>query len=107
MLLKARLRYGKISYQNGDVLERKDRWQPSERQEAHLMQLYKSTPEVIVQFFINANGAETYQPVQVKPASGWCTWLCSCLLACFLGLPITVWWFYGGGFVAGLGAKKK
>jgi len=32
-----------------------------------------------------------------------------CAVACWVVSwgCVTVWWFYGGGFVAGLGAKKK
>ena len=72
MLLKVRLRNGNISYQNGDVLERKDRWQPSDWQKAVLLQEYRSTAEVIVQFVSSANGGVDYGPVPVKRASGCC-----------------------------------
>jgi len=86
MLLKVRLRNGNISYQNGDVLERKDRWQPSDWQKAVLLQEYRSTAEVIVQFVSSANGGVDYGPVPVKRASGCCNRMCNCLSACFLGL---------------------
>jgi len=88
VLLKARLRYGKISYQNGDVLERKDRWQPLGQQETDLMQRYKSTPEVTIQFFINANGEEDYWPVPVEGER-------NCLVACSLGLVHYLGVFWG------------
>ena len=109
----------------------KDRWKPSDWQEADLMQCHESTPEAIVRFISSANGRVDYK-VTVKRAPGcsWFTWLRNCssacftglrncfaacftlsrnrLSACFLGLVlITVWGFYGGGFVASSGAKKK
>jgi len=81
VLLIARLRYGKISYQNGDVLEQKDRWQPSDRQEANLIQDYESAPEAVVRFISNGNGGVLYD-VTVKRAPGRFTWMWNCLLLC-------------------------
>jgi len=84
VLLKTRLHNGEISYQDGDILERKDRWQPSKKQKNDMRGDHESTPEVIVQFFINADGevAYIYDYSRPDPVEG----ERNCLVTCFLGL---------------------
>ena len=61
VLLDTRLRYGKISYKKGDVVDWKERWQPSERHMSHLMEDYLSTPEARVLFIADGYGGVSYE----------------------------------------------
>jgi len=49
--------YGKISYEDGDVLQRKPGWRPSEKQKSDVM---KSDSVCIVTFYQTVDGLVTY-----------------------------------------------
>ena len=51
MLLETKVRYGEISYNDEDVLERKDGWGPSERQASIVMEDLKPYAVRTVKFF--------------------------------------------------------
>ena len=51
MLLETKVRYGEISYNDEDVLQRKDGWLPSERQASTVMEDLKPYAVRTVKFF--------------------------------------------------------
>ena len=91
------MRHGEISFQGEDVLTRKDRWEPSERQVIHLREDYRSTPDAQVQFTSTGYGGVSYdvmmvpnlvpRPPTVRPPKpdclcSCCTLLMNCLRSC-------------------------
>ena len=52
VLLETKVRYGEISYNDEDVLQRKDGWRPSERQASFLMEDLKPYAVCTVKFFL-------------------------------------------------------
>ena len=61
ILLEAKVRYGKISYEDGDVLQRERGWRPSPKLEADVETDLKSYPVRIVTFYQCSNGSITYK----------------------------------------------
>lgn len=57
VLLETCMRYGKISYLPLDVVQRKNGWRPSTKNESDLMQRHKQTPEATVRFSSDGNAA--------------------------------------------------
>ena len=51
VLLEAKVRYGEISYNDEDVLQRKDGWRPSERQASIVMEDLKPYAVRTVKFY--------------------------------------------------------
>ena len=81
VLLQTRMRYGEIFFQAEDVLTRKDRWQPSERQETYLREDHRLTPEATVRFISTGYGGVSFEVTMVpKPDCG--TRLKNCLFSC-------------------------
>ena len=56
MLLKTRLRYGKISSEENDVVEWEQGWQPSEMVVLDLEEKWKLVPDAEVQFTADGDG---------------------------------------------------
>ena len=90
VLLETRLQNGKISYEEEDIVQRIDRWQPSDRQVAHLREDYGSTPEATVVFTARGNGAVNYY-VTLKSTGdrNGCSSLFRCLARCLRWLGNT------------------
>ena len=56
LLLKTRMRYGKISFESKDVVTQVENWQPSEEDAKDLEQKWKSTPVAKLKVFGNKSG---------------------------------------------------
>lgn len=52
--------YEKISYENGDVLQKKPGWRPSEKQKSDVMEDLKPDSVGIVTFYQTVDGLVTY-----------------------------------------------
>ncbi|CAH3175270.1 unnamed protein product, partial [Porites evermanni] len=60
ILLEAKVRYGKISYEDGDVLQRERGWRPSLKLEADVETDLKSYPVRTVTYYQTGDGSITY-----------------------------------------------
>ena len=79
VLLETLMRYGEISYQPTDIVQREGEWKPLGEYEADLMERYRSSPEATVKFLSEGNGA-IRSVVTVKKTPWWRKFL-----NCFLG----------------------
>ena len=82
------MRFGKISYEDGDVLQRNPGWRPSEKQKADVMEDRKSDAVRIVTFYQTKDGSVTYEYDKPTPPDrqGCCYLIWRCIVACFWGL---------------------
>lgn len=91
ILLEAKVRYGKISYEDEDVLQRERGWRPSVKLEADVETDLKSYPVLTVTFYQTGDGSITYKYDKLKPSpstSDWGIWrfmvtCCGILAQCF------------------------
>ena len=77
ILLEAKVRYGKISYEDEDVLQRERGWRPSLKLEADVETDLKSYPVRTVTFYQTGDGSITYKYDKLKPSpttSDWGIW---------------------------------
>lgn len=88
ILLQAKVRFGKISYEDVDVLQRKPGWRPSEKQKSDVMEDLKSDAVRIVTFYQTKDGSVTYEYDKPAPPDrqGCCYLIWRCIVACFWGL---------------------
>ena len=88
ILLQAKVRFGKISYEDVDVLQRKPGWRPSEKQKSDVMEDLKSDAVRIVTFYQTKDGSVTYEYDKPAPSDrqGCCYLIWRCIVACFWGL---------------------
>lgn len=68
ILLEAKVRYGKISYEDEDVLQREREWRPSLKLEADVETDLKSYPVSTVTFYQTGDGSITYKYDKLKPS---------------------------------------
>ena len=68
ILLEAKVRYGKISYEDGDVLQRERGWRPSLKHEADVETDLKSYPVCTVTFYQTGDGSITYKYDKLIPS---------------------------------------
>ena len=69
ILLEAIVRHAKISYKDGDVLQRGAGWRPTARQETAVENDLKSYPVYMVTFYRTGNGSVSYKYDKVKPSA--------------------------------------
>ena len=69
ILLETIVRYGKISYEDEDVVQREAGWQPTARQETAVENDLKSYPVHMVTFSRTGNGSVSYKYDKVKPSA--------------------------------------
>lgn len=103
ILLEAIVRHGKISYEDGDVLQSQAEWRPTTRQETAVENDLKSYPVHMVTFYRTGNGSVSYKYDKVKPSArtvdrGWCSiiraccfWVWSCMVACIWRCMVALW----------------
>ena len=94
------MRYGKISYEDGDVLQGKPGWRPSEKQKSDVMEDLKSDVVRIVTFYKTKDGSVTYEYDKPAPPvrQGCCYLIWRYIMAYFWGLAyclrlICRWYF--------------
>ena len=68
ILLKAKVHYGKMSYVDGDVLQRERGWRPSLKHEADVETDLKSYPVRTVTFYQTGDGSITYKYDKLIPS---------------------------------------
>ena len=87
ILLQAKVRFGKISYEDVDVLQRKPGWRPSEKQKSDVMEDLKSDAVCIVTFYQTLDGLVSYSHYKRKPLDRWVFYLYfliwRCIVSCF------------------------
>ena len=97
ILLKAIVRHGMISYEDGDVLQSEAGWRPTARQETAVENDLKSYPVHIVTFYRTGNGSVSYKYEKVKPSArtvdrGWCSIIGACCF-CVWSFMVACWSF--------------
>ena len=95
ILLEAIVQHGKISYEDGDVLQREAGWRPTARQETAVENDLKSYPVHMVTFYRTGDGSVSYKYDKVKPSAptadrgccskfrACCPWVWSSMVACW------------------------
>ena len=68
ILVMAKVCYGKISYEDGDVLQRERGWRPSLKREADVETDLKSYPVCTVTFYQTGDGSITYKYDKLIPS---------------------------------------
>ena len=95
ILLKAIVRHGMISYEDGDVLQSEAGWRPTARQETAVENDLKSYPVHIVTFYRTGNGSVSYKYEKLKPSArtvdrGWCSIIEACCF-CVWSFMVARW----------------
>ena len=65
LMLKTAIRYGVISYQEGDVMERKACWKPPPQLESGLLQKWKNVPKAELEIHLEKDSAHLRGVVEV------------------------------------------
>ena len=81
-MLETRLIQGVISYKKKHIVKREGKWKPSDRQATDLMNLHKSTNDIMVQFVSKGNGGIEYNPFPTPLKRKCFAWFCCC---CYRG----------------------
>ena len=86
------MRHGKISYEDGDVVQREAGWQPTARQETAVENDLKSYPVHMVTFYRTGNGSVSYKYDNVDRG---CFKACCCMIWRFMaacwGCMVAYW----------------
>ncbi|XP_073256458.1 uncharacterized protein [Porites lutea] len=92
ILLETIVRHGKISYEDGDVVQREAGWQPTVRQETAVENDLKSYPVHMVTFYRTGNGSVSYKYDNVDRG---CFKACCCMIWRFMaacwGCMVAYW----------------
>lgn len=95
VLLHTQLRYGRISFEVGDVKTWDQAWMPSDKIVQCLKREWREVPKADVQFISNGSGGVTHTVRKVQQSGGWdCRSLSIAIgLVCVIGLVIFgIWW---------------